>query len=91
MHVVQIEKTLQRTNGSHLMALVLQQISAETAQVSAKSGVPPVGLFNQIFPLFSSIYFLYFITLSQFTLHVSGSMSPLSFVGTTNDCVSEPI
>lgn len=86
-----LKKTLQRTNGSHLMALVLQQIPAETAGFAAKSGMPPVGLFNQIFQLFSSLYFLYFTTLSQFILQVSESMSPLNFVGTTNDCVSEPI
>lgn len=91
VHVVQIGKTLQRTNDSHPMALVLQQISAETAGFAAKSGVPPVGLFNQVFQLLSSLYFLYFITLFQLILQVSESMSPLSFLGTTNECISEPI
>lgn len=73
------------------MALVLQQISPETAGFAAKSGVPLWRLFNQVFQLLSCLYFLYFITLSQFILQVSESMSPLSFLGTTNDCVSEHI
>lgn len=73
------------------MALVLQKISAETAGFGAKSGVPPVGLFNQVFQLLSCLYFLSFITLSQFILQVSENMRPLIFLGTTNDCVSKPI
>lgn len=62
--MVPIEKSLQRTSDSDLMALFLQQISAEAAGFAAKSGVPPVDLLNHMFQLFSPLHFLYFTTLS---------------------------
>ena len=62
--MVQIEKTLQRTSDSDLMALFLQQISAEAAGFAMKRGVPPADLINQMFQLFSPLDFLYFTAFS---------------------------
>lgn len=91
MPAVQNDKTLQRTSDSIPVALSLQQISAEASGFAAESEVPPVELLNHMCQLFSPLHFLYFTALSQFILYVSESKSPLGFVETNNDGVSEPI